>query len=160
MPTYAWRCLVCDSSNSSTDERCISCAFPASAPGQAILEARAAAIAERARRQVAEATAGQGPEPDALNSEVSAITTPTDVQPPTSGLSLLILFSGIVCLIGGVSSIAAGHWPGYLPPFLDLIAVPLSLLSETLGAVVGGLLAITLGVLFIGLLVLAHWPKE
>jgi hypothetical protein len=58
---------------------------------------------------------------------------------------LLILF-GLLCLVGACLSFANSHWPSFMPPQLDLVAVPLGWLSEKLGAWVGGSVAAVVGV--------------
>ncbi|WP_284620790.1 hypothetical protein [Aquabacterium humicola] len=58
---------------------------------------------------------------------------------------LLIVF-GFLCLFGAYKAFTGGHWPGFMPPKLDLFAVPLSWISERLGAYVGGTIATGVGV--------------
>jgi hypothetical protein len=58
---------------------------------------------------------------------------------------LLVLF-GVLCLVGACLSFANLRWPSFMPPQLDLVAVPLGWLSEKLGAWVGGAVAAVVGV--------------
>jgi hypothetical protein len=58
---------------------------------------------------------------------------------------LLTVAFGTLCLFGAYKSFTGGHWPAFMPPQLDLFAVPLSWLSERLGAYVGGALAGVVG---------------
>lgn len=77
---------------------------------------------------------------------------PAKEEPSAIG-ALLMVGLGMLCLYGAYQSFAGGHWPAYMPPQLDLFAVPLSWLSEKLGAYVGGTLAglVGLGCIFGGL---------
>ena len=54
---------------------------------------------------------------------------------------------GLYLLAGAFVSLFGGRWPVFMPPLLDAIAMPISLLSQLLGAVVGAIVAAVLGVL-------------
>jgi hypothetical protein len=61
--------------------------------------------------------------------------------------ALVCLVFGAVCLFGGVASLTTGKWPAFMPPQLDIIAIPLAVVSDRLASIVGGVLAILVGVL-------------
>ena len=67
---------------------------------------------------------------------------------PIGGAVLLFVF-GAWLLLGAYVSLSGGQWPPFMPPQLDLFAVPLTFISRVLGAVVGGLLAGVVGLLCI-----------
>lgn len=81
-------------------------------------------------------------------------STPTSKEEPSIIGALLMVGFGMFCLFGAYQSLTGGHWPAYMPPQLDLFAVPLSWLSEKLGAYVGGILAglVGLGLVLGGLM--------
>jgi hypothetical protein len=64
---------------------------------------------------------------------------------PTPLATVLTFAVGVLCVVGGWSSLAGGKWPIYMPPQLDVIALPLSWASERLGAYVGGAIALAVG---------------
>jgi hypothetical protein len=70
----------------------------------------------------------------------------TNANEPSALIALLMVGFGVLCLIGAYKSFTDGHWPAFMPPQLDLLAVPLSWLSERLGAYVGGAIAALVGV--------------
>lgn len=61
------------------------------------------------------------------------------------GAVLTSLIGGVWLLIGAVVALNDGKWPAFMPPQLDLIAVPLSMISEKWGAYTGGAVAAFLG---------------
>ena len=64
---------------------------------------------------------------------------------PPALVALILVGFGVLCLVGAVQSFSTGHWSAFMPPQLDLLAVPLSWLSEKLGAWVGGTVAALIG---------------
>jgi hypothetical protein len=79
--------------------------------------------------------------------EPSAQAHSPQPTPEPSALAAVVLFVvGVVCLVGAVLSFSNARWPAFMLPQLDLVAVPLSWLSEKLGAWVGGALAAVVGV--------------
>ena len=132
MPNYAWVCFACEHVNAAGTETCEHCGFGAQATGKDI---------EAARRSRAETELTGAP-----SARLESRKTPTpDEKEPSAFMSLLLIPFGLLCLFGAYQSFTGGHWPAFLPPQLDLIAVPLSWLSEKLGAYVGGGLAAMLG---------------
>jgi hypothetical protein len=134
MPSYAWVCFACQKSNASGTEVCVQCGMSANATGRQI----AAATANR----VASSTPATG------SAEPLTHGQPGSKQPPLFAAPLLFLF-GVLCLVGAVMSFTNSRWPAFMPPQLDMVAVPLSWLSEKLGAWVGGAVATLVGVLSI-----------
>jgi ribosomal protein L40E len=132
MSNYSWVCFACEASNPPGAEVCARCGFSARAKGQEI------ARAKEAQRTVCEPLSPEDPASIALN------RVPKRPE-PSALVALLLVGFGVLCLVGGYQSFANGHWPAFMPPQLDLLAVPLSWLSERLGAWVGGALAVVVG---------------
>ena len=134
MPAYTWVCFVCEQSNPSVTEVCQHCGANAQATGQQI---------EAARRSRAQPAA-----PLPSTSVTPAGPSVAASHKPSTLASLFCVAFGALCLFGAYQSFSNGHWPAYLPPQLDLFAVPFSLLSEKLGAYVGGVVAVLVGLIF------------
>ena len=130
MPNYAWTCFACDSANPAGSEICGRCGFAAQADGRDIVAAR--------KRFAGVASDTPAPQPHA-----KANASPEEPRP---FVALIVIASGVVCLFGAVQSFVTGKWPAYMPPQLDVFALPLSMLSERLGAAVGGVLSAIVGI--------------
>ena len=129
MPSYAWTCFVCEKVSPADTEACVHCGFSACASGRDIAAARQSTRPEPPRSPI-----------------VPSVSAPAKTAPPLNGAhGLLFLSFGALCLAGAFVALSTGHWPAFMPPQLDLFAVPLALLSERLGAVVGGLIAGVVG---------------
>jgi hypothetical protein len=132
MPGYAWVCFACETSNAADTDVCGQCGMSASATGHQISAAKAArSSAVSGGQAIPQSGYPFPPRPTAEASPLVAV--------------LLVVFGG-VCLVGAVASFTNSHWPVFMPPQLDAVAVPLSWLSEKLGAWVGGALAAVVGV--------------
>lgn len=77
--------------------------------------------------------------------------SPQKTKPVGAGTVILCLLGAAWFLIGAVVALNSGKWPVFMPPQLDLIAVPISMLSEKWGAYVGGSVAALLGLALIAL---------
>lgn len=137
MQSYAWTCFACQRGNAAGTERCAHCNFPTSA-STAEIEAAQARITPVQATTPQPAPIAPPPFPESQSrSEPSAL------------VALLMVAFGVFCLFGSYKSFTGGHWPAFMPPQLDLIAVPLSWLSERLGAFVGGALSALVGLVCI-----------
>ena len=136
MPTYAWVCFACQRRNAAGTERCEHCGFSARATTREIGVAREQ-FARSQDRAAPPTKPGEGQPATRLSSAT---------KDPSSLVAVLMVGFGVVCLFGAYKSLTNGHWPAFMPPHLDLLAVPLGWLSERLGAYVGGVLSILLGV--------------
>jgi len=134
MPKYAWVCYVCERTNVAGSNICSECGISASATGSEIEAAR--------RKAIVHVQASTGPSAAAPTSEVQPSVRR---EQPSALVAFICIGFGGLCLVGSYQAFAGGHWPAYMPPQLDLLAVPLSWLSEKLGAYVGGALAGLLG---------------
>ena len=81
---------------------------------------------------------------------------------PGAGTALISLAFGVLCFCGAYVSFANGKWPAFMPPQLDAVAFLFSLLSETLGAYVGGVVALLIGLLSIafGIWIFCKLPSQ
>ena len=97
--------------------------------------------------QIAAAQRTTAPQPDASASVEAIADAESEKRSPESPalVALILVGFGVLCLVGAVQSFSTGHWPAFMPPQLDLLAVPLSWLSEKLGAWVGGTVAALIG---------------
>jgi hypothetical protein len=142
MPSYAWTCYACQSSNPAGTEKCVACGFSASASSAEIAEARRKLATSQPTEPSNEST---NEAPVSLRHEVQPEEKPSEPKQPNGVHALLLFLFGIVCLVGSYQSFSSGHWPVFMPPQLDLFAVPFTWLSEQVGAVVGGALACLVG---------------
>jgi hypothetical protein len=132
MPSYSWVCFSCEGSNEPGTEICRHCGFGATATTREITAHRGVLLGGQPSE--APVPAPQGASVESKSSEPSAL------------IALLLFAVGVLCLVGSYQSFANGRWPVFMPPQLDLLAVPLGWLSERLGAWVGGLFAAVIGV--------------
>jgi len=70
---------------------------------------------------------------------------PLQVKPKAAPAFFFALF-GFYLLVGACIAFSSGRWPGFMPPQLDALVLPLSFLSQLLGAVAGALVAGACGV--------------
>jgi hypothetical protein len=75
---------------------------------------------------------------------------PNNASTNSEGAAVLVVVFGVLCLVGSIFSFTDGKWPIFMPPQLDVIAIPLSALSERVGAYVGGVVAGVIGALCVG----------
>ena len=137
MPSYGWVCFACQGSNRAGKEVCQHCGFAARATSRDI---------EVAQRGLANIV------PSAALPTSGGNDAPSEAEGPSAPaplVALLLVAFGVLCLVGAYQSLAHGRWPAFMPPQLDLIAVPLSWLSETLGAWVGSAIAGLIGLVCI-----------
>jgi len=132
MLNYAWVCFACQGSNGAGTEVCQHCGFTARAT------ARNIELAQNGR-------ANQAP-PSPAQPVLEAVASSARPTAPAPLVALLLVAFGVLCLVGAYQSFLHGRWPAFMPPQLDLFAVPLSWLSEKLGAWVGGAIAGFVGV--------------
>ena len=128
-PSYNWVCQVCEAPNAAGAATCAKCGFPATAKGKAIAAARSG-----------------------LHPQVQTRTDPETKQkrsPLTPWQRFVVAVFGFWLAAGGFVSLTRGHWPNWMPPYLDVIAVPISFLSAGLGAVIGGFVSGALGLLLL-----------
>jgi hypothetical protein len=64
-------------------------------------------------------------------------------------LATVIGLFGLYLFAGAFVSLFSGRWPAFMPPVLDALAIPLTLLSQQLGAIAGGIVAGAFGVFFL-----------
>ena len=132
MPRYPWTCFACEHANAPNTESCARCGLGSSASVSQINKARELL-----------AVGADTATPRSLQT-----SEPVPVQrTPSALVALIVAGFGVLCLYGAYQSITLGKWPAYMPPQLDLLAVPLGWLSERLGAYVGGALAGAIGLL-------------
>lgn len=131
MPNYAWVCFGCAGSNSAGTEACCQCGMSARATGREIAAARRSHLEPAGR---------------ANPSSSSAPVARSNPSEPTPLAALVLIVFGAICLVGAYQSLSSGHWPVFMPPQMDLLAVPLSFISEKLGAWVGAVVAGVVGI--------------
>ena len=143
MPSYPWTCYACQSSSPASTEICAACGFPVAASSVQIAQTRRKIAAIQSPKQTIE----RSKEPAAIKPHsIKAVEDSSKSTQPHAAHALLIFAFGVVCLVGAYQSFASGHWPVFMPPQLDLFAVPFTWLSERIGSVVGGVLAGLVGV--------------
>jgi len=70
---------------------------------------------------------------------------PTTKHP--AAVAVFLALFGLYLFVGAGITFSRGHWPAFMPPLLDAIALPLTFISDRLGATFGALAALAFGVL-------------
>jgi Helix-turn-helix domain len=65
--------------------------------------------------------------------------------------AVVFLLFGIFWLLGALISLSTGSRPDWVPPQVDIIAVPISWVSAKVGSSVGAALAFSVGIVFVSL---------
>jgi hypothetical protein len=91
---------------------------------------------------------------------VRKATEDSELKSDLRGPALLLFGFGLYLIICGVQSIAQGHWSIFMPLQLAAIGGLLSMISEHLGAYLGGAITIALGIACAGLGVAALVKRD
>ncbi len=135
-PSYQWACHRCGATNAPGLDVCRACGFPAVASANEIGKTNAPAPQQFCRL---------GSEP--IGEEARRLPHTDADGEANGGSSVLLIVFGAYLMAGSYSSIVNKHWPIFMPPQLDLVALVAGGWDSVSAAYIAGGITGVLGVL-------------